>query len=127
MAFLLRERSFEASKFRNYFFYFFLFFSNLQISIFLTILLLKYDMMIFFSGFFSGFRIFFRFPDFSPVSRFFSGFKIFFRIFVKFSDFIGFGKNETMISISGLFRILPGSLFYTFFEDTSHDLEPFMI
>ena len=85
----------EAPKFKKLFFFCF-FFSNLLISMIWTIfldimdsLLIKYDMMIFFSGFSSGFWIF-------------SGY---FRIFVKFSDFIGFGKNDTMISIYGLFLI----------------------
>ena len=56
----------KAAKFKNYFF------SNLQISkVFTTFLhimdslLIKYDMMIFFSGFFSGiFRIFIKSSDF---------------------------------------------------------------
>ena len=77
----------EAPKFKNHFLFFLSFFSNLQISMVLTIflhimdtLLVKYDMMNFF-------------PDFFPVSRFS---RIFFRIFIKTSDF----SKEWIVSFS---------------------------
>ena len=74
----------EAPKFKNYFFlcvfflFFLWFFSNLQISMVLTMflhrmdgLLIKYEMMKFFPGFFPDFTGLFRiFPDFHKIFRF---------------------------------------------------------
>ena len=62
-------------------------------------------------------NLFFLFLFFwSLFSNLLISIRIFSRIFVKFSDSIGFGKNDTMISVYGLFRISPGFFIWSHFS-----------